>query len=535
MRAFSSILKFIALACVAILIAFCSDFLTTAKPNMVQTPKQDHQDVQSNSNATLLWSIVSVTLVWIAQGLMTFALRRFHLVRTLKVDLAHRCGSGANVYFLVQQWWKHLESLSLEEMLRLSELPNLVPRHESHVVYRNLQPQMVESLWKDEIRDVRTAYRWLELIEGRLETIRNSYEQIIPLLTELKCSDRSKKDASRNLLLYYKNEIVKCIERYKEILGNLFTPGETDFWEDEAKKGSGQRPFELNSSEIIQSLMDRFGNKVFLRIHVAYGTQLISPLLVISWFLALFISRPFHVPIGILFYCSPVIFAPFLFLLWRIERKGKFQWFMPSLICVFLYSVFFSLAKVGDSAGHPTWLIWIWALFGVVMLTLGIRSFCRENTDLGPKWVTWLKEFWPSDHRIFNFSQSSLEIGVNDFRRNGRKSGTLVDAIRKEIEKSLFGPLGGRVRCVLTVDVVEHQSVFTSGIWRSTTLLRWRIEWKDSHLLIKQGIALGESSESSITEYVTAATISQNSFDAAVTDLLRAVSSVQLGCHLLPT
>jgi hypothetical protein len=83
-----------------------------------------------------------------------------------------------NAFYLLKAWQSKKGKINLKTA-NIGNLPILKPRHEEHVVYKNLQPQMLEGLWKDEVEKVRAAYRCLELIEKQMEVIHTTYEELI--------------------------------------------------------------------------------------------------------------------------------------------------------------------------------------------------------------------------------------------------------------------------------------------------------------------------------------------------------------------
>ena len=95
----------------------------------------------------------------------------------------------------------------------------------------------------------------------------------------------------------------------------------------------------------------------------------------------------------------------------------------------------------------------------------------------------------------------------------------------EEVRNSLVGPASQRTRFILTVDVIEYRSFFTLGNWRATTRLKWRIERIDGQS-IKHGVAVGEGHKSNKSGHFTAAAVSQDSFNAAMADLLSSISAI---------
>jgi hypothetical protein len=169
---------------------------------------------------------------------------------------------------------------------------------------------------------------------------------------------------------------------------------------------------------------------------------------------------------------------------------------------------------------NTCWILRTWSSLKniLIVLLLGFVTSCAQSISFAPTPAA-------VSYRISNFSRSSLRVVVNDFRGERENSDTLVAAIRSEIENSLLGPASDR-QYLLTVDVIEHRSFFTLGNWHATTRLKWRIE-RSSGQMIKDGIAVGEGHRSNMTGYFTAAAVSQDSFNAAMADLLSSISAVR--------
>jgi hypothetical protein len=76
---------------------------------------------------------------------------------------------------------------------------------------------------------------------------------------------------------------------------------------------------------------------------------------------------------------------------------------------------------------------------------------------------------------------SIVEVRVNDLRPDKSNSESLCDVLRKEViaslsEKSVQQTL---IRYILTIDIIEHRSVFKPGTWTGST--RFRIRLADSN------------------------------------------------------
>ena len=151
-------------------------------------------------------------------------------------------------------------------------------------------------------------------------------------------------------------------------------------------------------------------------------------------------------------------------------------------------------------------------------LLAALLSCCAQSVSFTPNSTV-------ASYQLSNFSRSNLRVVVNDFRAERENSAAFTGAIRSEIERSLFGPASNR-QYVLTGDVIEQRSFFTLGKWHATTRLKWRIEGSGGRI-IKDGTALGEGHRSNMGGYFTAATVSQDSFNAAMADLLSSISAVR--------
>src|SRR3984957_4370696 len=232
----------------------------------------------------IIAGFITAGLLWIGQGLIAYAARRFSLVKTLMIDLTYRMGSAANVYVMLCSWQKDLRNINLVSA-DIDDLPLLQPRHEDHVLYRNLQPVLMEGLWKYEVEIVRTVYRYLELMEKRMEVIRTTYEQII---AEKRAVGNPRGSVS-NWIRYAKRELEYSVKRYAEYLERLF-PHKLKDWKIEAEKNPDFRHFfpttrkPPNSSHPVKIQDTEFmdiANDFFLPLPVAYSSQLALPLLTV--------------------------------------------------------------------------------------------------------------------------------------------------------------------------------------------------------------------------------------------------------------
>ena len=95
-------------------------------------------------------------------------------------------------------------------------------------------------------------------------------------------------------------------------------------------------------------------------------------------------------------------------------------------------------------------------------------------------------------------------------------------------ESALAQNASGYNHCTLTVDVIEHRSFFTLGNWNASTRLKWRVQQGPGPIL-REGVSLGEGHRSNMAGYLTAAAVSQDSFNVAMADLMSSLAPIPAG------
>jgi hypothetical protein len=310
--------------------------LKTALANYLQAPPKPSNGTQAVSAA-----FIGTGILWLTQMLVAYATRRLHLIRTLKVDIAYRAGSAANAYYYLLIWRHHFR-LFPEENANLPAIPEFkaenakpleipvltTPVSEEHVVYANIQAQMVECLWGAEVADVRITYRWLGLIETRIASISQLSKEIVDVIHD------EKQDAKRKLA--HLKDLVAALDdlmlKHRDYLEEFFKLEDITGLEDAARADfldePGSKPsvkelnltrspgaptrvrvvppyvlrkrqssemtsYELSKVERTLDSLQETAEKLFIPMVPAYGTQLVAPLLTIAWFVVLVLSLAF--------------------------------------------------------------------------------------------------------------------------------------------------------------------------------------------------------------------------------------------------
>jgi TonB family protein len=120
-----------------------------------------------------------------------------------------------------------------------------------------------------------------------------------------------------------------------------------------------------------------------------------------------------------------------------------------------------------------------------------------------------------------------VSVEVNDLRAEKSDGDSLTAIIREQIEGSLgrtdATPVGTKHR--LLIDVVEHRSYFTLGNWNAATRFRARLVAPDG-AIAGPWEATGSGRRSNMFGYQTARAVAQDSYNAAMSDLLSALNAV---------
>jgi hypothetical protein len=122
-----------------------------------------------------------------------------------------------------------------------------------------------------------------------------------------------------------------------------------------------------------------------------------------------------------------------------------------------------------------------------------------------------------------------VTIQVNDLRTEKGEDDSLVDVVHGEIERSLAPSdmAAEQERHSLVLDVIEHRAFFDLGNWNGVTRFRAR-------LVTPAGATLGTwegrgtSRRANTGGTRTSATVAQDSYDAAIADLLSALGGASV-------
>lgn len=168
-----------------------------------------------------------------------------------------------------------------------------------------------------------------------------------------------------------------------------------------------------------------------------------------------------------------------------------------------------------------------------VLSMIGLNGLRRILGGIITKMFQTSRTFTPKPSllrvEIRGLPAESVTIQVNDLRTEKDEGDSLVDVVHGEIEHSLApsGMAAEGERHALVLDVIEHRAFFDFGNWNGATRFRAR-------LVTPAGATLGmwegrgTSRRSNTHGTRTAVAVAQDSYDAAIADLLSALRGASL-------
>lgn len=147
---------------------------------------------------------------------------------------------------------------------------------------------------------------------------------------------------------------------------------------------------------------------------------------------------------------------------------------------------------------------------------------CETTKDITPRFI-------PAAYSIKGLSQNRVNVEVNDLRIDKLGSENLSEVLRAQILSALSEetPSSKGDNFAIIVDIIEHRVFYTPATWNAST--RLRISLVDhTGTAIEQCDASGDSSQVNMWGYTTARTVSQESYESAVADMVSSLSSAKL-------
>ena len=236
------------------------------------------------------WTIAKILvipfLILGAQKLFSYSRQRFNLIKTLRIDLAYRIANAISAYQQLFQWNEAL-NLSHKTLTNApTPLPHLRPHAEEHFLYKSLQLEMMHSLWGKEVQTVREAYRGLDILEKRVQIIRTQYERLATLMTE---TAKLNNDANPNGLSGLSplwdsaiEDINHNVRKYHDTLDFLLgenTPSQALLVLCQTTRDPD---WHYGKKKCEYKFLGRLSGNLFISIFLAYGTQLVAPLILIG-------------------------------------------------------------------------------------------------------------------------------------------------------------------------------------------------------------------------------------------------------------
>jgi hypothetical protein len=135
----------------------------------------------------------------------------------------------------------------------------------------------------------------------------------------------------------------------------------------------------------------------------------------------------------------------------------------------------------------------------------------------------------PVPVKLDRLPANKVQVEVHDLRAESDDQGALRDLIARQVQAALAAPdtSTSTQRFTLTIDILEHGSFFTLGNWNATTRLRARLVASDGTIR-GQWDASGSGRRSNMFGYETARAVGQDSYNAAIADLLSALGGASL-------
>lgn len=124
---------------------------------------------------------------------------------------------------------------------------------------------------------------------------------------------------------------------------------------------------------------------------------------------------------------------------------------------------------------------------------------------------------------------SGAAVLVTDLRTEKANGETMQQRLADQLRLSIPSarPAGDTLAPRLLVDVIEQRAYFTAGKWHGITRLRARVEVRGGTTLGPWS-ASGESERFNSVGYTTAKRVAQDSYNAAVADLVSQLRSVRV-------
>jgi len=143
------------------------------------------------------------------------------------------------------------------------------------------------------------------------------------------------------------------------------------------------------------------------------------------------------------------------------------------------------------------------------------------------------KQYTPSPsataYQLAGLPANIVDVQVNDLRPDAGADEAFKNVLRGQLLAALSSQVAHESanRYSLTVDIIEHRSFFTLGNWNASTRFRIRLKGAGSSIL-GQWDATGTARRSNMWGYVTAAAVSQDSYNIAVADLMSSLSQASV-------
>jgi len=167
---------------------------------------------------TILRLSVIPIFIWVIKNLISYSFLRRHVTRAIYVDIEYRMRFTELFIQSTKDWIEHYEPYK-------DRVPFLRVGREDHHMYANIQSDLRECTWGEEVAAVRLIYRSFDEVERAADRIRQTYSDLLALSREKSLA--MKRDTEIELRQRMKDQIAAEIDRIEEVFG---------FWEKVGRK-----------------------------------------------------------------------------------------------------------------------------------------------------------------------------------------------------------------------------------------------------------------------------------------------------------
>ncbi len=158
---------------------------------------------------TILRLSVIPIFIWVIKNLISYSFLRRHVTRAIYVDIEYRMRFTELFIKSTKDWIEHYEPYK-------DRVPFLRVGREDHHMYANIQSDLRECTWGEEVAAVRLIYRSFDEVERAADRIRQTYSDLLALSREKSLA--MKRDTAIGLRQRMKDQIAAEVGRIEGCL-----------------------------------------------------------------------------------------------------------------------------------------------------------------------------------------------------------------------------------------------------------------------------------------------------------------------------